>query len=328
MSKDPADPPWSGARRASPPESPPVEGESLDALRAIIDSIDEEILALLDRRAQVALEVGNIKSSLAVDPRYYRPEREAQLLSRLAASQKRLGGALPISETIRLFREIASSCRSLEQRLAIAWSDPWAMHAALGHFGGAIDLRRFESEEEALLALAARQCDYAMIAFTRDGHANPLLAGAALEGQSLIGEWKNEKGDRFLVAGREPVPVAGIACNILSIAAEDKEALEGALLCASPTPTVDFYPFGGRSRTQTKPSSLGLDGWIVRLAGIDEKALRERIGSSPLEGLRIRRASLGNPAGKLTADAAAGREGIGLPILLGSFPIVDPTLSP
>lgn len=328
MSKD-SEPPWSGAKRASPPDSPPAEDEALVSLRATIDIIDEDILALLNRRAQAALEVASIKSSLPGSPRYYRPEREAHLLSRLVARQKRDGGTLPASEVIRLFREIASSCRSLEQRLVVAWTDPSTMHAALGHFGGAIDLHRFESEEEALAALAARQCDYAMIAFVHDGRANPLLRSSSLEGQVLVGEWKNEKGDSFVVVGTQRVPASGIVCSVLSIGAEGKEILEGSLLEGSPPPTVDFYPIGKASVEETKPSSPGVEGWIARIADIDEKALEDRIGSSPLE--EMRRNSAGNHARNSTREADDASEdderGQG-PILLGSFPIVDSSFAP
>ncbi|WP_231471351.1 chorismate mutase [Thioalkalivibrio sp. HK1] len=310
-------------------------------MRATIDSIDEAILALLNRRAQAAIDVAGIKSSLPSPPRYYRPEREAQLLSRLAARQKRDGGALPASETIRLFREIASSCRSLEQRLTIAWTDPSTMHAALGHFGGAIDLCRFESEEEALAAVAARQCDYAMIAFVHDGCANPLLIAAPFEGQALVGEWRNERGDGFLAVGAERVPASGNACSVLSIASQDKEALERALLDGSPPPTVDFYPLRKTSLDEGKrPSAQAdgwADGWIVRIANIDEEALEDRIGSSPLGGMRRSPAwiSVGSSTGSSACqadDASHSGENDGergqSPILLGSFPIVDTTFAP
>ena len=54
--------------------------DELLKLRNEIDRIDEEILARLAERARCAQRVGEIKRGVM----YYRPEREAQVLRRLA----------------------------------------------------------------------------------------------------------------------------------------------------------------------------------------------------------------------------------------------------
>ena len=52
-----------------------VESEGrLKLLRQKIDSLDEQILHLLNQRAETALEVGRVKSEAQRDP--YNPQRE------------------------------------------------------------------------------------------------------------------------------------------------------------------------------------------------------------------------------------------------------------
>ena len=52
---------------------------TLPELRVLIDAVDQELLALLTRRAALANEVGEIKK--VEGSAVFRPEREAQVLS-------------------------------------------------------------------------------------------------------------------------------------------------------------------------------------------------------------------------------------------------------
>src|SRR4030067_62329 len=54
-------------------------------LREEIDAIDDQILSLLNRRAQAVVEVGKIKTEQNL--RYYVPEREVEILPRLTVSE-------------------------------------------------------------------------------------------------------------------------------------------------------------------------------------------------------------------------------------------------
>ena len=123
----------------------------LEAVRREIDALDADLLALLNRRAAAVLEVAAVKSRQA-EPRYYRPEREAALLRRLAGGNT---GPLPDAEVTRLFREIVSTCRALEQRPAVACANAAGVRAVLGHFGGAVDFHVAADTAGALTAVAA-----------------------------------------------------------------------------------------------------------------------------------------------------------------------------
>ena len=177
----------------------------LDAKRCEIDLLDADLLDLLNRRGRIALEVAAIKDCES-EPRYYRPEREAALLRRLAAASE---GPLPDREVMRLFREIVSTCRSLEQRLVIGCTTVGEACAAIGHFGGAVDIRAVPDAVAVLDALEGARLDYAAIEFSQAGLVSPVVAALPERGLALCGEWYAPDGERFVVIGREPVPPTG-----------------------------------------------------------------------------------------------------------------------
>ncbi|HEY8553428.1 MAG TPA: prephenate dehydratase [Burkholderiales bacterium] len=113
-------------------------GQRLRELRARIDALDDRILELVNRRAAVAKAIAAVKERNG-DKHYYRPEREAEVLQRIAARNK---GPLPEEEVLRLFRELMSACRALESPLKIAYLGPpgtFTQEAALKHFGASVE---------------------------------------------------------------------------------------------------------------------------------------------------------------------------------------------
>ena len=60
--------------------------DQLGALRRDIDSVDRQIVELLNRRASLAQHVGEVKK--LVDAPVYRPEREAQIFARPGEASK------------------------------------------------------------------------------------------------------------------------------------------------------------------------------------------------------------------------------------------------
>ena len=84
---------------------------TLDALRAEIDAIDDQLHGLIMQRAQVALSIGALKNSHGPEAGFMRPSREARLLRRLAAKED---GPLPKAVVIRLWREIIAGVLRLQ----------------------------------------------------------------------------------------------------------------------------------------------------------------------------------------------------------------------
>lgn len=110
--------------------------EELARLRARIDDLDDRLLILLNERARLAQEVGHLKLSNGEEGGpIYRPEREAQVVRRL---QEANAGPLPGEAVERLFREVMSACRALEQPLTVAYLGPvgtFSEAAAVKQFG-------------------------------------------------------------------------------------------------------------------------------------------------------------------------------------------------
>src|SRR5215218_1173770 len=124
---------------ASPRLRPGTEiKDEMDALRAGIDAVDEEIVHLLDQRARLARRIGEIKLENGLEA--YAPARERAVLDRVAA----LGaGDFPKRGLEAVFREIISSSISLEARLKVAYLGPEATfthEAALRAFGTSVEL--------------------------------------------------------------------------------------------------------------------------------------------------------------------------------------------
>ena len=113
-------------------------GEEMGEIRVKIDSIDEEIVRLLDRRAWLARRIGEIKHQNGLAA--YAPARERAVLDRVAALSE---GEFPRRGLQAVFREIISSSISLEGRLKVAYLGPEATfthEAALRSFGSSIEL--------------------------------------------------------------------------------------------------------------------------------------------------------------------------------------------
>ncbi len=104
--------------------------DTLKKIRTRIDAIDYSIVDLLGERAALAQDIGHAKSGAK-----YRPEREAQVLRRVAA---RNPGPLPAAALTHLYTEIMSACRALEDGIAVAYLGPqgtFSEEAAIRQFG-------------------------------------------------------------------------------------------------------------------------------------------------------------------------------------------------
>ncbi len=123
--------------------------EKLLRYRQEIDTIDREIVRLVLRRAEMALQIGASKREYNLP--IYRPDREKEIYSRIAAQAQQLyGHHAPLSsENLQqIYREIISSCISAEGGLTVAYLGPKASfsHLALQrHFGRSVEARPVET---------------------------------------------------------------------------------------------------------------------------------------------------------------------------------------
>jgi chorismate mutase domain of proteobacterial P-protein, clade 2 len=92
---------------------------SLSDLRKEIDRLDEQVIELLNRRAEIAQEIGRHKARSS--SHYFTPEREQSVFKRLASINT---GPLPAPAVQAIFREIISASRALEKPLSVAFLGP------------------------------------------------------------------------------------------------------------------------------------------------------------------------------------------------------------
>jgi len=86
---------------------------ALDEWRHRIDTIDEQLMRLLNSRSACAVEVGRIKRALGLP--IYSPEREAQVLERVMRENP---GPLEPTAVRRVFERIIDEARRLERLAA------------------------------------------------------------------------------------------------------------------------------------------------------------------------------------------------------------------
>ena len=107
--------------------------ETLTGLRNQIDAIDDQILSLLNARAEVVIAVGKAKAGQQRE--FYVPSREQAIYERLCGQNP---GPFPSEAIRKVFREIISASLSLEQPMKVAFLGPPATFthaAALQQFG-------------------------------------------------------------------------------------------------------------------------------------------------------------------------------------------------
>ena len=139
-----------------------MEKKTLLEYRDIIDTVDHEILALLNQRAEAAKAIGEIKIA-AGDTEMYRPEREAQVLKKRMEENQ---GPIPDEEIARLFREIMSICLSLEKPLKVAFLGPqgtFTEEATLKHFGGSAIRMPIRTIDEVFHAIESQKADFGVV---------------------------------------------------------------------------------------------------------------------------------------------------------------------
>lgn len=84
----------------------------LKNIRNQIDELDQQLLALLSQRAELALAVAAVKvAEEGEKAEFYRPEREAQVLKNIIHQNK---GPLSTKAVTEIFRMIMTQCRQLE----------------------------------------------------------------------------------------------------------------------------------------------------------------------------------------------------------------------
>lgn len=183
----------------------------LDARRGEIDAIDDELIALLERRAALAKQIGDEKRN-AGEQTYLAPAREAEILRRVRERGDLLRPYLPL-----IYREILSACLACEKPASVSYLGPagtYSHQAALKMFGHAAELSPASSIGEALRAAETERTDFSIVPFENSaagtvGEATDALAETSLR---IIGECFLRVRHKLLapasLAGKSPADIA------------------------------------------------------------------------------------------------------------------------
>jgi chorismate mutase/prephenate dehydratase len=134
---------------------------NLDHIRLQIDTLDQQLLDLLNRRADLVHEVGIVKKrdSLPI----YAPEREEALLLRLLGLNH---GRLTETSVRAIFREIMSAALALEDDLKITYLGPegtWTHQAAIKKFGHSVHYAPQTNFADVFDQVARRAANYGVV---------------------------------------------------------------------------------------------------------------------------------------------------------------------
>ncbi len=138
-----------------------MSDDKLKPLRDQIDAIDAQLISLLNQRAKVAQEVGHIKAE--TNAPVFRPEREAQVLARVA---ERNDGPLVSADLQSIFREVMSACRALEKRITVAYLGPagtYSEQAVWQQFGQAVEGLPCVSIDEIFRSVEAGTAEFGVV---------------------------------------------------------------------------------------------------------------------------------------------------------------------
>jgi chorismate mutase/prephenate dehydratase len=136
--------------------------KEIGRLRQDIDAVDAELMELLNRRAALVRRIGELKGGAPA----YRPERESEILRRVAARSAAAGKeALPAESAVGVFREIISACRALEQEIRVAYLGPqgtFSEQAVRQHFGQRVAAEPAATIDEAFRSAESGAAQFAV----------------------------------------------------------------------------------------------------------------------------------------------------------------------
>ncbi|MFP3902898.1 MAG: prephenate dehydratase [Armatimonadota bacterium] len=134
---------------------------SLDEIREQIDVIDSKIIDLLVQRAEVAEQIGRLKSGTGKD--VYDPAREAAVLEALISRDL---GPLDEDTLKAIYRQVISACRSLQYPLKVSFLGPeytFSHVAALNYFGKSSEFQAMPSIEDTFNVVERGTADFGIV---------------------------------------------------------------------------------------------------------------------------------------------------------------------
>jgi chorismate mutase/prephenate dehydratase len=130
-------------------------------IRKKIDSLDEKLVEIVNKRLALAAEIGKIKRQAGGE--IFVPEREDAVLRKVCAQNE---GPIRDEALRAIYREIMSAAIALEKPLLVAYLGPEASNtycAAVKKFGASVDYHAMATVEDIFTAVEKGEADNAVI---------------------------------------------------------------------------------------------------------------------------------------------------------------------
>lgn len=140
---------------------PNQQAERLKEIRREIDALDLELLQLLNNRAALSREVGQIKANNSGS--VFQPAREHDLLEKLKQANP---GVLPPNHVQAIWREILSSSRALQRQQNVAYLGPegtFSYFAGLEYLGSSAIFHPCKDIAQIFEEVANGHCDLGVV---------------------------------------------------------------------------------------------------------------------------------------------------------------------
>ena len=135
--------------------------EQLQPLRDQIGDLDRQIIDLINARAKVVVEIGEIKAREKAE--VFHPRQEKEVYRRI---EEMNAGPIASSVFRAIYREIMSGCIALERKLLIAYLGPPATfthQASLARFGVAVEYLPVHTIGDVFTEVETGHADYGVV---------------------------------------------------------------------------------------------------------------------------------------------------------------------
>jgi chorismate mutase/prephenate dehydratase len=189
----------------------PARAPDLSGLRSRIDAVDKSLIDLLNQRAKLVVEVGQVKREAGLP--IYAPHRESQVLAKVQGLNQ---GPLPASAIEGIYREIMSGSFALERGIAVGFLGPagsFSHQAAVRHFGSSVTFEDLHSIDGVFTEVARGHMNYALAPIENSIHGGvveTLDALAAFAGRVHIYAEAQLEVHHCLLANCDPAKVTRI----------------------------------------------------------------------------------------------------------------------
>lgn len=133
----------------------------ISEIRAKIDEIDKQLVEMINKRADCAIEIGKMKSQGSKS--IFAPEREKQVLAGVLKNNK---GPLSDRSISAVFREVISACRALEKPISVAYFGPAGSNthmASILKFGDSTDFVPCNTIPDVFSSVEHKETNYGVV---------------------------------------------------------------------------------------------------------------------------------------------------------------------